>query len=101
VYSAGVIETLPFPDGTFDIVLSSLMFHHLSHDLKQLGLAETYHVLKPGGRMLIVDSKHPTSVLQRITMMTLLHHGVTSDVRELVQLMKRVSYIETQMGNMQ
>jgi ubiquinone/menaquinone biosynthesis C-methylase UbiE len=96
-----VIETLSFPDGTFDVVLSRLMFHHLPHDLKQRGLAELYHVLKTGGRMLIVDSKRPTSVLQRITVKTLIHHGVTSDVHEPVQLMKRVDYTETQVGNTQ
>lgn len=51
------IEQLTFPDQSFDIVLSTLMMHHLPDTLKQQGLAEIVRVLKPGGRLLILDMK--------------------------------------------
>lgn len=51
------IEDLPFADGEFDAALSSFMIHHLPDGLKLLGLAEVRRVLKPGGRLVVVDLK--------------------------------------------
>lgn len=99
-FQTGVIEALPFADGTFDVVLSSLMFHHLPPDLKQRGLAEIYRVLKPGGRVLIVDMTRPTTLPQRLTMTALVHHGQTSDVHDLLPLMEKIGYERVQTGSM-
>jgi ubiquinone/menaquinone biosynthesis C-methylase UbiE len=54
-FQLGVIEQLPFPDQTFDVVLSTLMMHHLPAPLKRQGLAEIARVLKPGGRLVVAD----------------------------------------------
>ena len=56
-FQIGVIEQLAFPDRTFDVVLSTLMMHHLPASLKRQGLAEIARVLKPGGRLVIADFK--------------------------------------------
>ncbi len=56
-FQIGVIEQIPFPDQTFDVVLSTLMMHHLPAGLKRQGLAEIARVLKPGGRLVIADFK--------------------------------------------
>jgi demethylmenaquinone methyltransferase/2-methoxy-6-polyprenyl-1,4-benzoquinol methylase/phosphoethanolamine N-methyltransferase len=54
-FRVGVIENLEFDDDHFDLVLSSLMMHHLTDDLKEIGLREIQRVVKPGGKLLIIE----------------------------------------------
>jgi ubiquinone/menaquinone biosynthesis C-methylase UbiE len=51
----GVVETLPLPDARFDAVLSTLMLHHLPRNARRDFAREVRRVLKPGGRVLVVD----------------------------------------------
>jgi ubiquinone/menaquinone biosynthesis C-methylase UbiE len=48
-------EQLPFPDASFDRVLSALMLHHLDSNAKVLALREVCRVLKPGGSLHLAD----------------------------------------------
>jgi len=48
-------ESLPFPDATFDVVLSTVMLHHLRKSARAVAVAEMRRALKPGGRLLVVD----------------------------------------------
>jgi SAM-dependent methyltransferase len=58
-FQLGVIERLAFADRTFDVVLSTFMMHQVPDDVKRQGLAEIARVLKPGGRLLVVDARRP------------------------------------------
>lgn len=46
-------ERLPFQDAQFDLVFSTMTFHHWSD--QRAGIAEVARVLKPGGRWLLAD----------------------------------------------
>lgn len=48
-------QALPFPDAHFDVVLSTLMLHHLSRQGRIDAIREMRRVCKPGGRVLVVD----------------------------------------------
>lgn len=51
----GLATTLPYPDASFDRVVTSLMLHHLETADKQRALAEAFRVLKPGGVLYVLD----------------------------------------------
>ncbi|MFC9435336.1 class I SAM-dependent methyltransferase [Nocardia sp. NPDC057030] len=54
-FESGYSQELPYGDGEFDRVLSALMLHHLDHDVKAATAAEAWRVLRPGGRLHILD----------------------------------------------
>lgn len=58
-FQIAAVERLPFADAQFDVVLSSLMLHHLPPATKRAGLAQVYRVLKPGGRFVVADFQRP------------------------------------------
>jgi ubiquinone/menaquinone biosynthesis C-methylase UbiE len=48
-------QSLPFPGARFDVVLSTVMLHHLPRAVRAQAVREARRVLKPGGRLLAVD----------------------------------------------
>jgi ubiquinone/menaquinone biosynthesis C-methylase UbiE len=54
-FDQGFAGALAYPDATFDRVFSSMMLHHLENDEKERMLQEVRRVLKPGGRLELLD----------------------------------------------
>lgn len=57
----GSSEHIPFPDASFDLVVSTLSLHHWKEPV--LALREIERVVKPDGRVLIVDARRDVALL--------------------------------------
>lgn len=97
-YRVAAIEALPFAAATFNVALSSLMMHHLREDLKPLGLVEVRRVLKPGGRLLIVDFMRPTGRFSRLALPMLIHGGMTHGVQDLPPVVAAAGFADVEVG---
>ena len=52
-------EALPFPDNHFDLITIGFGLRNVTH--KEKALASMYRVLKPGGRLLVLEFSKPTN----------------------------------------
>jgi ubiquinone/menaquinone biosynthesis C-methylase UbiE len=52
----GKAEAIPVPDKSVDAVTSTFLFHELPPRIRRAAFCECARVLKPGGRLILVDS---------------------------------------------
>jgi len=55
-----------FSDESFDVVLSSFVFHHLNKSQRAAALDEIMRVLKPGGRFILIDVHHSKEISDKL-----------------------------------
>ena len=65
-FDESLADRLPYPDASFDRVLSSLVLHHLTRAEKLAALREVRRVLKPGGSFHLADFGPPVGWYARI-----------------------------------
>jgi SAM-dependent methyltransferase len=64
-FDEGRSDELPYEDQSFDRVLATLFFHHLTDEVKERTIAEIARVLKPGGELHVADWGPPQDPLMR------------------------------------
>ena len=74
----GLATKLPYPDGTFDVVLSTYVIKHLSDRSSQEMLAEVMRVLKPGGRFCLWEAAPSRNFYLQVFNLKLLKMGVST-----------------------
>jgi ubiquinone/menaquinone biosynthesis C-methylase UbiE len=78
-------EALPFADAQFDVVLSTVMLHHLPRRARQQCTGEIRRVLKPAGRVLVVDFGPPSG--GRRTFIGHFHRHGHTKVEDIIALL--------------
>lgn len=88
----GTASRLPFPAGSFDRVLSSLVFHHLIGEDKMIAMREVFRVLKPGGELLLADFGIPHNYFMKMSAhITNGMHDVSENIKGAIPLIMRDS----------
>ena len=62
----GLAYDMPYPDQSFDRVVSSLVIHHLTTENKRRAFKEIYRVLRPGGELHVLDFGRPHNLYTSI-----------------------------------
>jgi len=75
----GLADRLQYADGAYDLVVSSMMIHHLTPETKRRAFGEVFRVLKPGGRFHIADFGPPHDRLMRWVVVWMAHFEQTAD----------------------
>ncbi|NUW39490.1 class I SAM-dependent methyltransferase [Nonomuraea rhodomycinica] len=83
-YVVGAGQDLPFPDGSFDLVVSSLAVHHMPVEARPGAVREMFRVLRPGGRLLIAEFRPPAGHLARHLVGALSGPAMRHDPRDLL-----------------
>jgi ubiquinone/menaquinone biosynthesis C-methylase UbiE len=68
-FDQGLSTELPYEDESYDVVLSTLFFHHLSDQAKLDSAEEVRRVLRPAGRVVIGDVGRPQDRLMRVAVL--------------------------------
>ena len=75
----GMSFELPYPDSSFDRVVSSLVFHHLTTENKARTFKDIFRVLKPGGELHVADFGKPHNALMYLISLVFRHLEETRD----------------------
>jgi ubiquinone/menaquinone biosynthesis C-methylase UbiE len=97
-FQLGSIDDIPFSANQFDVVMCSFMIFHMSEIMRRKGIAEIYRVLKPQGRLLVLDLALPTRPLPRTIAQMLFRGMLQHDLRELLPVMETAGFSDIEIA---
>ena len=97
-FQPGTAEALDFPDGAFDVVVSSLVMHHLPEEGRLGAVREMRRVLRPGGTLLLADFAIPEHGPWRLAASLTGHRDIESRVPSLEPLVAEAGFVQLGSG---
>jgi ubiquinone/menaquinone biosynthesis C-methylase UbiE len=97
-FQLGSIDDIPFSANQFDVVMCSFMIFHMSEMVRRKGIIEIYRVLRPQGRLLVLDLALPTHPLPRVIAQLLFGSMLQHDLRELLPLMEATGFSDVEIA---
>lgn len=97
-FQLGNMDDIPFPENLFDVVMCSFMIFHMSETRRRKGIAEIHRVLKPQGRLLILDLALPSPALPRAIAKMLFGGMLQHDLRELLPLIESSGFLDVEIA---
>lgn len=98
-FEVAAAQSLPFTDASFDVALCTLALHHLPKDARAGALAEMRRVLRPGGRVLIVEIGHGHGMWAALNPVALLHGRETRHMLDgAADLMRKAGFSAVDTG---
>jgi ubiquinone/menaquinone biosynthesis C-methylase UbiE len=94
VFQSGSIDNIPFPNNSFDVVLCSFMIFHMSEKVRNKGIEEIYRVLRPQGRLLVLDLALPPNPVSRRILKLFLGFMLKHDLKELRPIMESCGFLQ-------
>ena len=98
-FTQGYSEELPYRDGSFDRVLSSFMFHHVSDEAKPHMLREAFRVLRRGGsfHMLDMARTNDEELKGRMKLHGMMRHMTQNSDSRIIELFQRAGFSSVKM----
>lgn len=90
-------QALPFADSSFDLALGTMMLHHLGRAARRELAAELRRLVKPGGRVLLVDFGKAEARRRGFAAHFRHRHGHV-DLPEIVGLLEGAGFQRTESG---
>jgi ubiquinone/menaquinone biosynthesis C-methylase UbiE len=95
-FQQAAAEALPFPEQQFDLVLSTLMLHHLPRKTRRACAREMSRVLRLGGRVLAVDFGSPSH--QRRSLIAHFHRHGHTKLDDIVAMLNAAGFNTMESG---